>query len=89
MLTVIAAGYRKELSASPTGLSSRTHLWGIPLSSSKIPLQEFREIWVRRVRNAAILHFVSPQRLLGGRVSDQGVAHWVASRVGRYYAQLV
>ncbi|MBT9584616.1 hypothetical protein IV102_14835 [bacterium] len=86
-ITLLAAGFRKELRASPGSLSCRSELWGVPLQKTEIPIQEFREIWVRRVRNGAYLQFISLERLVGGRVSDPGVAHWVASRVGRYYAE--
>jgi xanthosine utilization system XapX-like protein len=87
-LTSLAIGYRKQLRATPTGLSCNSQLWGMPLSKSEIPVAEFREIWVRKVRNGAYLQFLSKKHILGGRVSDIEVAHWVASRVGHYYAQL-
>lgn len=57
--------------ASPSGLSCRSTLWGLPLQKAEISVSDFREIWVRRVHNGAHLQFFSPRHLLGGRVCNR------------------
>lgn len=78
-------GYRKELRASRQRLDAQDRLWGIPVWSASIPADQLEEIWVRQSARGAHLQLISDACIISGRISNSGVAAWLAWRLRRFY----
>ena len=78
-------GYKKRLLATREALDVRDSLWGIPVRSTRIPVDKLEEIWVRQSSGGTTIQLISDDCMISGRTASFETASWVASKIGHYY----
>lgn len=86
---VVLAGYRNRLDLSLTsGALARTSVWGIPVGSGRIPLNELEHVAVTVTSRGPYLQLISDRRILSERLPSSEEARWIAWEFRKFLSGL-
>lgn len=85
----ILAGYKNRIDVSlGSGVLSRTSIWGIPVGSGRVPLNELEHVAVTVNSRGPYLQLISDRKILSERLPSTEVARWLAWEIRKFLAGL-
>lgn len=85
----VLAGYRNRMDLSVTsGALARTSVWGIPVGSGRIPLNELEHVVVTVSSRGPYLQLISDRKILSERLPSTEEARWLAWEFRQFLSEL-
>lgn len=86
---IVLAGYKNRVDISlNSGALSRTSIWGIPIGSGRIPLNELEHVAISVNSRGPYLQLISDRKILSERLPSTDVARWLAWEIRQFLAGL-